>query len=189
MVLKHVEEHAKYVEITGFKNVKVEKTEELLKKIRSKSDANVSVQFFNAKLICTWEHIYFAVLNALTMFATKRNISKNLAVEVMLYASAQRQIRKGINFIGVKPGCRNLAVAVIGETSKGVKTTVSAISELFGQQPNEDVLELSIWKVQEIRRAFMITEKELKVVTKKGDAERALVDLVIERMALLSTKL
>jgi tRNA threonylcarbamoyladenosine modification (KEOPS) complex Cgi121 subunit len=189
MVLKHVEEHAKYVEITGFKNVKVEKTEELLKKIRSKSDANVSVQFFNAKLICTWEHIYFAVLNALTMFATKRNISKNLAVEVMLYASAQRQIRKGINFIGVKPSCRNLAVVVIGETPKGVKTTVSAISELFGQQPNEKVLELSIEKVQEIRRAFIITEKELKVVTKKGDAERALIDLVIERMALLSTKL
>ena len=189
MVLKHIEEHAKYVEITGFKNVKIENPEALLKKIRSKSDTNVSVQFFNAKLICTWEHIYFAVLNALMMFGTKRNISKNLAVEVMLYASAQRQIRKGINFIGVKPDCQNLAVVVIGETLKGVKTTVSAISELFGQQPNEKVLELSIEKVQEIRRAFIITEKELKVVTKKDDAQRALIDLVIERMALLSTKL
>ena len=76
MVLKHIEEHAKYVEITGFKNVKIENPEALLTKIRSKSDTNVSVQFFNAKLICTWEHIYFAVLNALMMFGTKRNIIK-----------------------------------------------------------------------------------------------------------------
>jgi tRNA threonylcarbamoyladenosine modification (KEOPS) complex Cgi121 subunit len=187
VVLKYIEEYAKHVEITGFKNVKVEKPEKLLKTIRGENDTNVSIQFFNAKLIGTWEHLFFAVLNALTAFGTKRNISKNLAVEVMLYSSAQ--ITKAIKFIGVKPGCRDVAIVVIGETPKEVKTTVYAISKLFGQQPKEDVLELSIGKVQEIRRAFMITEKELEVVTKKGDAERALVDLVIERMAMLPTKL
>jgi tRNA threonylcarbamoyladenosine modification (KEOPS) complex Cgi121 subunit len=189
VALKYIEEYAKHVEITGFKNVKVENPEKLLKTIRSENYTNVSIQFFNAKLIGTWEHLFFAVLNALTAFGTKRNISKNLAVEVMLYSSAQRQITKAIKFIGVKPGCRDVAIVVIGETPREVKTTVYAISKLFGQQPKEDVLELSIGKVQEIRRAFMITEKELEVVTKKGDAERALVDLVIERMAILPTKL
>jgi hypothetical protein len=43
--------------------------------------------------------------------------------------------------------------------------------------------------VQSVRRAFTITDEEMTVVTKNGDADRALVDLVIERMALLSTKL
>jgi KEOPS complex subunit Cgi121 len=189
MVLKHVEEHGKYVEITGFKNVQVENPEELLKTIRSSKQANVSVQFFNAQLIATWEHLYFAVLNALTAFRTERNVSKSLAVEVMLYASAQRQIRKAIELVGVKSGCGDMAVVVVGEKPADVEDAVSAISRLFAKKPDERVLELSTAKAQEIRKAFTITETELEVVTKKGDAECALVDLVIERMALLSTRL
>jgi KEOPS complex subunit Cgi121 len=188
-VLKRVEEHGMYAEITGLRNVQVENPEELLRTMRSGKQANVSVQFFNAQLIATWEHVYFAVLNALTAFRTKRNVSKNLAVEVMLYASAQRQIRKAIELVGVKPGCGNVAVLIIAENPEAVKTAVSAVSRLFGRKPDEHVLELSTAKAQEIRKAFTITEKELAVVTKKGDEERALVDLVIERMALLSTKL
>ena len=188
-MLKYLEEHSKYMGITGFRSVEVENPEELLKSIRRDKQANVSVQFFNAQLIATWEHLYFAVLNALTAFRTKRNVSKSLAVEVMLYASAQRQIRKGIEFIGVKPGYRNLAVAIIGEKPDSVEAAVSTVSRLFGREPDEHVLELSPAKARNIRNAFTLTEKELAVVTKKGDAERALVDVVIERMALLSTKL
>lgn len=188
-MLKHIAEEAQYVELTGFKSVNVEKPEQLLKTIRSGKQANVSVQFFNAERIATWEHLNFAVLNALTAFRTKRNISKNLAVEVMLYASAQRQIKKAIEFIGVKSGRADVAVVVVGETAEAVEAAVTSVSTHFCRKPNERVLELSPAKMQEIRRAFMITEKELAVVTKKGDAERALVDLVIERMALLATRL
>lgn len=188
-MLKRVEEHGMYAEITGLRNVKVESPEELLKTMRTDKQANVSVQFFNAQLIATWEHLYFAVLNALTAFRTKRNVSKNLAVEVMLYASGQRQIRKAIEFLGVRRGCSDMAVAVIGENQDEVKAAVSAVSQHFCRKPDAHVLELSTAKAQEIRKAFMITENELAVVTKNGDAERAVVDLVIERMALLSTKL
>jgi tRNA threonylcarbamoyladenosine modification (KEOPS) complex Cgi121 subunit len=188
-VLKYVEEAAEYVEITGFRNIQIERPEELLRTIRCGKQANVSVQFFNAELIATWEHLYFAVLNALTAFRTKRNISKSLAVEVMLYTSAQRQIKKAIEFIGVKSGCADVAVVAVGETAEAVEAAVTSVSTHFCRETDEHVLGLSHAKTQEIRRAFMITEKELAVVTKEGDAERALVDLVIERMALLSTRL
>ncbi len=40
--------------------------------------------------------------------------------------------------------------------------------------------------MQRIKAAFQVTEKELE--TQKKPAEAALVDLVIERMALLSTQ-
>jgi KEOPS complex subunit Cgi121 len=188
-MLKQIEEEARYVEITGFRNISVEKPDELLKTMRGGKQTNIAVQFFNANLIATWEHLYFAVLDALMAIRTGRNISKNLAVEIMLYASAQRQIKKAIELVGVKTVCSNIAVVVVGESPAVVESVVASISKHFGKEPEENVLELSPAKVQGLRRAFTITENELAVVTKQGNAERALVDLVIERMALLSTRL
>ena len=188
-MLKRIEESDKYVGITGFKGVKAEKPELLLKAIRSGKQTDVAVQFFNADLVATWEHLYFAVVNALTAFDIHRNISKNLAIEVMLYASAQRQIRKAIELLGLKPGCADVAVVVVAENPEAVEAALKSVSKHFSQKQEEHVLELSPAKVQSVRRAFTITDEEMTVVTKNGDANRALVDLVIERMALLSTRL
>ncbi len=188
-MIKRVEEYAKYVGITGFRNVKPEKPDQLLKMIRGKNRADVAVQFFDADLVATWKHLYFAVLDALTAFNTKRNISKSLVVEVMLYASAQRQIRKAIELLGVKPDCANVAVVIVTETRGVVEAALQLISEGFSCKPDEHVLELSPAKMQNIRTAFAITDQELAVVTKKGDSNRALVDIVVERAALLSTRL
>jgi KEOPS complex subunit Cgi121 len=188
-LLKRIEESPKYVGITGFKGVKVGKPELLLKAVRSGNQADVEVQFFNADLIATWEHLYFAVVNALMAFDTKRNISKNLAVEIMLYGSAQRQIQKAIELLGVKPGCSDVAVVVVAEAPTVVEAALRSVSKSLSGEADDHVLDLSPQKVQTIRTAFTIADEELMVVAKKGDVSRALVDLIIERMALLSTRL
>ena len=186
-MLKYIEEDGKYVEITGFGNVKIEDAEEFLKAIRKKKHA--CIQFFNAELVATWQHLYFAVLNALVAFRNKRNISKNVAMEVMLYASAQRQIRKAIALIGVKRDSANVAAVIIGENLDSVKTALRIVSKHIGVEPDETVLEFSRGKVQSILRAFDVSEKELETVMKKNNLEQALVNLVVERIALLSTQL
>jgi len=48
----------------------------------------VEVQLFDASLVTTWEHLYFAALDSLTAFRNRENISRSLAMETMLYASA-----------------------------------------------------------------------------------------------------
>jgi len=188
-LLTYIKEHGKYVETTGYRNVKIEDAEEFLKTIRKEKQQNTAVQFFDAELVATWQHLYFAALNAITAFRNKRNISKNVAMEVMLYASAQRQIRKAIALVGVKPDSANIAAVVIGENSDSVKTALHTVSKRIGAKPDETVLELSKRKMRSIRRAFEISEKELQTVMKKNNLEQALVNLVIERMALLSTQL
>jgi tRNA threonylcarbamoyladenosine modification (KEOPS) complex Cgi121 subunit len=187
-LLKYIEEFGEYVEITGFSSAKIEDATEFLEAIR-REQQGTTVQFFNAELVATWQHLYFAILNALTAFRNKSNISKNIAVEVMLYASAQRQIRKAIALVGVKRDSANVAVVIIGEKLGTVKTVLSAISKRVGAEPDETVLALSNGKVQSIREAFSISEIELETVMKAGDAQQALVNLVVERMALLSTQL
>lgn len=188
IMLKCVEEAARYVGIMGFRDVRVEEPDQLLNMLR-REHKDVALQFFDANLIATWEHLYFAVVDALMAFKTKRNISRNLHIEIMLYASAQRQIQKAIELIGVKPGVVDVAVVGVNETSKAVEAALASISEHFCRIPNERVLELSSRKIQHIRQAFAITQDELAAVTNKCDTEHALVDLLIERMALLPTRL
>jgi len=187
-LLKHVEEFGKYATITGFRNVKIKDLEEFLTKIRKKKGSNVETQFFDAKYVATWQHLYFAVLNALTAFKNNRNISKSLAIETMLYASTQRQIRKAMERLGIKPETSEIAVLIIGENSETVKSTLSMISANAMAQHDDTVLELSEEKKRIIQKAFGISDSELKTVVKKDGLEEALTDLVIERMALLATQ-
>jgi tRNA threonylcarbamoyladenosine modification (KEOPS) complex Cgi121 subunit len=188
-LLRYIEEDGKYVETSGFRNVKIENAKEFFETVCREKQQNTVVQFFNAELVATWQHLYFAVLNALTAFRNKSNISKNVAIEIMLYASAQRQIRKAIALVGVKPDCTNVAVVIIGENSDTVKTVLSAVSRIIGAEPDEEVLELSKGKMQSISEAFHISERELETIMKKNNLEQALVNLVIEKMALLATQL
>jgi tRNA threonylcarbamoyladenosine modification (KEOPS) complex Cgi121 subunit len=188
-LLKYIEETGKYVEITGFRNILIGDAKEFLNAVCKEKQQRVWVQFFDAELVATWQHLHFAVLNALLAFKNERNISKSVAMEAMLYASAQRQIKKAIAFMGVKCDSANVAVVIIGESLDSVKAVLSAVSKRIGAEPDETVLELSRKKAQRIREAFGITEKELEAVMEKNNSEQALVKLVIERMALLSTRL
>ena len=187
-MLIRLEEHSMYAEINGFKEVRIEDTGVVADIIRRLKRRDVSVQFLNAELVATWEHLRFAVLNAIVAFANNCNISKKLEVEVILYASAQRQIRKAIDLIGVKRGCLNWAVVIVGGNEASVKATLSEITERLGKKPDETVLDLSESKVQKIRRVFGISEIEIEA-TASGDAEHALINLVIERMALLAASI
>jgi tRNA threonylcarbamoyladenosine modification (KEOPS) complex Cgi121 subunit len=187
-MLKHIEEVGKYVEITGFRNVCVNNAEKFVRTTRRQLPQRSCVQFFDAGLVATWQHLYFAVLNALLAFKNERNISKSIAMETILYASAQRQIRKAINFIGVKCDVTDVAMVIIGENAKSVGILLSAVSKLIEKEADDTVLEISERKARSIREAFGITDIEVEALQKNDDNE-VLVDLVIEKIALLSTQL
>jgi len=185
-MLMALEEHKMYAGITGFREVRIEDTMEIADAIRYVKNRDVSVQFLNAELVATWEHLYFALLNAVVGFGNRCNISKKLGVEIMLYASAQRQIRKAIDLIGVKRGRMNLAMVIVGRNEASVKASLSAVTERLGKKPDETVLGLSRSKADKIRLVFGISETEIEA-TNSDSADRALANLIIERMALLAT--
>jgi tRNA threonylcarbamoyladenosine modification (KEOPS) complex Cgi121 subunit len=132
--------------------------------------------------------LYFAVLNALTAFKNKGNISKSIAMETMLYASTQRQIRKAMEILGIKSETSEIALLIIGENLEAVKSALSMVSKNFNSQSDDTVLELSAEKTVIIQKTFGISDLELKTAMKKDGLEKALTNLVIERMALLATQ-
>lgn len=187
-MLKYIEEFRRHVEVTGFRNVRIRDIEEFLTIIRKEMPSNAEIQFFDAKFVATWQHLYFAALNALTAFKNKENISKSVAMETMLYASAQRQILKSMKLLGIKPDSSEIAVLIIGEKPETIKSALSMVSKHVKSEPDDAVLELSKEKATIIQKIFEISSVELKTIVKKDDLERALTDLIIERMALLSTQ-
>ena len=184
-----LKEYGKWMEITGYKDIAFAKAEEFLKANRKEIKQTVDIQFFDAELIASQEHLYFAALNALQAFQNKTNISKSPAMETMLYASAQRQIQRAIQRSGIKPETKNMAVLIIGKKQSPIQLVLKAISDYVGMEPDEKVLEMSKAKERKIIKTFQIADEELKTIMKNDDCEAAVVNLVIERVALLSTQI
>lgn len=186
-MLKYIEEFRKIVAITGFRNTRIGNTREFLNIIHKEKLLNVDIQFFDSELVATWRHLYFATINALTAFRSDRNFSKSLAMETLLYVSSQRQIRRATELVGIKPTSTNIAALVIAEKPEAVELALSTISKHIDGQHDDKVLELSKDKISKIQETFKITQNELAAVIEKDNAKKALVDMVIERMALLAT--
>lgn len=186
-MLKEVEEFRKHIAIIGFKNVRVDNVDSFLNKVREELK-NVTVQFFDAKFVAGWQHLYFAALNALKAFKNKTNISKNLAVECLLYAAAQRQITAALDLIGIKQKSCNVAVLLMAEEKRDVEKTVEKIAQLIPGQRDDEVLDLLDEKVGYIKRLFDISDAEFETKLEENGIKKAISDLVIEHIALLVTQ-
>jgi tRNA threonylcarbamoyladenosine modification (KEOPS) complex Cgi121 subunit len=177
-----------YIAIVGFKKVKIKDVNGFLERVR-REVREAHVQFFDAKLIAGHQHLYFAALNALKAFEKKSNISSSLAVEALLYASAQRQIRKAVDTLGVKQDSSEVAVLIIAENKQGTNDCLKIVSGLVPGEREDAVLELTDEKIGDIRKLFGISDLEIDAkLRRKGLEKEALADLVIEHVALLATK-
>lgn len=177
-----------YIAIVGFENARIKNVEKLFEEIRNKIK-EATIQLFEANSIAGKEHLYFATLNALTAFKNRTNISNNLTMEILLYASAQRQIANALKKIGIKQETRNVAAVIITEKREQINQLTELLSKLLHARPNDKVIELTERKLKKIKKLFEISEKEFQ--TKKeiiGSEREALRDLVIEHMALLATQ-
>jgi tRNA threonylcarbamoyladenosine modification (KEOPS) complex Cgi121 subunit len=177
-----------YIAIAGFKNVKIKDVKGFLERVR-REVREAHVQFFDAKLIAGQQHLYFAALNALKAFEKKSNISSSLAIEALLYASAQRQIRKAVDTLGVKQDSSQVAVLIIAENRQEMNDCLKVVLRLIPGERDDAVLELTDEKIGDIKKLFGISDLEIEAkLSRKGLEKEALADLVIEHVALLATQ-
>ncbi len=177
-----------HITIVGFKNVKIKDIKGFLEDVRGEVK-EAHVQFLDAKLIAGQQHLYFAALNALKAFKRKSNISSSLAIEAILYASAQRQISKAVNLLGVKKDSSRVAVLIIAENRQRMDDCLEVVSRMVPGERDDMVLELTDEKIGGIKRLFEISDLEIEAkLRRKGLELEALIDLVIEHVALLATQ-
>lgn len=177
-----------YILMAGFREVKIKDVKQFFQNLNEKTD-NACVQVFDASLVAGWEHLYFAALNALNASKSKLTISSSLAMETLLYASAQRQIKNAVNLIGIKPSTSKVAALVCAKTPEQAKNVLKIVSQLLDGKPDDAVLKLTDNKRTGLMKLFNISTLELEVKTeRKGFEKQALSDLITEHMALLVTR-
>jgi tRNA threonylcarbamoyladenosine modification (KEOPS) complex Cgi121 subunit len=183
-----LEEFDTYLRVAGFRNVRIRDTDKFFQTLKDEAD-DTHVQLLDASLIAGYEHLQFAVLNALNAFAGHVCISSNLAIEIILYASAQRQIKEALRLMGVQPSTRKVAVVILTRTKEQSSKRLRAVSRLIGGQRDDRVIDLAEEKLEGIKKLFGMSSAELEAkIKRRGSEKQALTNLVIEHMALLVTQ-
>ncbi len=146
----------------------IDNTEKFLQNLKKiGKEKNTVIQALDADKVAGEEHIRFAVEKAMNSFEKGRNVSKDLAKEILVYAAGTRQINRAMR-IGVHNGKNNIVLVVIGEELE------------FKEIKPEHVLQYDSSKKDALMEIFNITKEELQAA-----GEDKIPQLVLERVALV----
>lgn len=151
------------LQILGLKG-EIISVSETLNQINSfKKDSEI-IQLLNADAVAGKRHIEHGVNQAFLAFERSENLANDLSVEICLRCSAQRQISKAFDLLGLKEGKMNLCAVLID-----CDDYTSELSLLFDL--NDEVLCPDVEKLKEI---YSISDAELSIM----DVEDILIDRI-----------
>jgi KEOPS complex subunit Cgi121 len=174
--------------IAGFRDVHIGKPDEFFQEVKKETGSGC-IQFFDASLVAGFDHLRFAALDGLNAFKSEANISNDLAMEILLYACARRQIREALNLIGIKPNTKHVVVLALSSSAEQALSDLDIVSRLIKGKRDDSVVAFVDDKVRRLIQMFNISDIELEAkALQRNDRKQAIVDLIVERMALLITQ-
>ncbi|MFQ5998827.1 MAG: KEOPS complex subunit Cgi121 [Candidatus Bathyarchaeia archaeon] len=146
---------------------------------------DAQLQILDAGRIAGSRHMLYAWANALAAFKGGYNISRNIAVEFLLFASTRKQINEAIRCVGVSPRTRNLLLVTFDSNSQEHATIVKQIVTSIGGRvlDNQTFEKATKDKLRVLRSVFQLSRTELEASSKKIDV-LAVENLILERMAV-----
>ena len=157
------------VKILGFMG-NIDSVTKTLAKLNSlKNNNDEIIQLLNADAIAGLMHVKHGVNQAYLAFSRSENLAKNLSVEICLRCSAQRQISRAFEILGLKEGKMNLCAILINCSNE----IVDELSFMFDR--DDDVLIANESKLIEI---YDITKEEL--------ANMHIEDIIIDKITKLT---
>ena len=145
-------------------------------------------QFLDSRSVAGMGHLLFSAVNALRAFENGNNISKKLGVEFLLFVSGQRQIKKAISMVGVKPETQNVTVVLLGAKESSLDATFREFVQLIGGKIDDNPKMPNGDRLDELSRIYEITPSELESMRYSSQGDEAIEKLVIERVALLGIR-
>lgn len=135
-----------------------------------------TLQVLDADRIVNEKHLVLAAEKALAAFGEGRNVAMDLGVEILRYASGQRQIERAM-VMGISDSTKRIVIVAVAEASwKG--------HDLFTEAEICRLIELdgagSSYRAEAVRDTFDISEDEIRAT-----GESRIPDLVLERVALM----
>lgn len=145
----------------------------VLRKIAAECDTRIIC--FNADMMAGRVHALSAVDRAVRAFGAGESISNNLEMESLLYAAGSRQCSIAASF-GIHEGENHLYICCYPSRS-GVWTALEPVVRFLPETPDF----ISPEKQEQLMMIFGISREEIDA----AGGDRRIVDLVLERVALL----
>ncbi len=137
------------------------------------------IQVFNADMICGKKHLLSAVKHADRALKQNTNTTNSFVMEILLYASGERQLKIAIPKMGVKEGKSNIAVVIFDKENIAGNVDEKIIKKFlsfFNYPRNDKVLEGNI----DTLKKFGISKPEIDTVVKDKYE-----NLILEKVAMV----
>lgn len=151
---------------------------------------DITIQVVDAKYIVSPNHLLFAAIHALTAFRHGTQRATTLAMEILRFTAAQRQISQALKTIGVTKSTQHLAGILVNQTLTILHASYQEFLKQTTSNDNPKVLLIaSKEKEQVIKNTFQLTNREVNAIShsnRVADRRSALEKLVYDRCALLA---
>ena len=165
-VLRHILQELNNLNIVGFKAT-IDSIDETLKQMNDIKNDGEIIQLLNADSIVSKNHIIHGVNQAFLAFSRDENLANDISVEIVLRCSAQRQISKAFNILGLKEGNVNLCAVFINcDYTEELSSLFSRDDEVFAADENR------------LKKGYGISEDELKTMSMEN--------IIIDRITKLT---
>ena len=162
------------IEIIGAKG-DIQNIDIFLKKLSDLSqEYNIVIQVFNADMIYGENHLISSVEHAIRAMKQETNTTNSLNMEILLYASGERQLKIAIPKMGVKKGKGN--IALVFTNGKIPEGKIDQILTKLDLERDDKVLEGDINTLKK----FGLSEKEIETVNPEKYGH-----LILEKIALV----
>jgi len=145
-------------------------------------------QFINCQFIAGSHHLVSAAQNALNAWEGDYAISRSLSVEIILYASGQRQISKALDKLGIENLPEKLLIVVLGRESSEVEQYIKGLVKSIGDA-QEPMFPISDQRIQQISEYFDIGNEEILAISETESIEdrwKALSKCVVSRVSMVA---
>jgi KEOPS complex subunit Cgi121 len=140
---------------------------------------DIVIQVFDADYIFGKNHIITSINHALRAIDRKKNTTNSVAMEILLYASGERQLKLAIPKMGIKYNTNKIAFILLNKINSDIKILNNLIDELLeflSLTRCDDVLNGN----EKTLKKFGIDKNEIITITKNNYEK-----LVIEKVALV----
>ena len=162
------------IRIVGAKGI-IQDVDNFLKQVLNFAQKNnVVIQVFNADMIYGKNHLISAVEHAVRAMKQSTNTTNTLSMEILLYASGERQLKLAIPKMGVKKGKGNLAFVVTNS-----KISDKLINEILKHLDLERDDKVLVGDINTLKK-FGLNDIEIKTVMKAKYG-----DLILEKVAMV----
>jgi tRNA threonylcarbamoyladenosine modification (KEOPS) complex Cgi121 subunit len=177
-----------FVGIGELRNETMKNKDELISLSSSHTTNSTVVQFLSPKLIAGPIHLLSAARNAINAVRGNYAISRSLNIEIIVYASAQRQIEHAFQLVGLGDISEKIGVVVIAES----KDSIHKCFERLFKQVGSDIVpafRFNRKRMGKIMKAFEVSKTELRTFTDSDnleDLQDALVRCIVSKISMVA---